>query len=164
LSRLDKSVVDFAVVNCGGNATPVSHAWSHQRPVVPVPAPDKPQGARWRASTGCRERSGEGQLTKNMFWYVKCILVRFPVYVFVHFDTFGCVLVRFGTLGCHVRLFGMKRTTTLVATPKGRAATTLERGLRDATAGSTSDRMRRGFLASLSSPISGNTEVTRELD
>jgi hypothetical protein len=38
------------------------------------------------------------------------------------------------------------------------------RGLRDATVGSMSDRVRRGFFASLSPPFSGKTEVTRELD
>ena len=41
---------------------------------------------------------------------------------------------------------------------------TLGRGLRDGAAGSTSDRARRGFFASLSPPTFGKTEVTRELD
>jgi hypothetical protein len=41
---------------------------------------------------------------------------------------------------------------------------TLGRGLRDATAGSTSDHARMFSFASLSPLVSDKTEVTRELD
>jgi hypothetical protein len=46
----------------------------------------------------------------------------------------------------------------------GGAATAFGLGLIDAKAGLTSERVRRGFPASLFPRFSGKTEVTRELD
>jgi hypothetical protein len=55
-------------------------------------------------------------------------------------------------------------TSTRRNAAPGGATTTLRQGLRNATAGLTSDYMRSVFFASLSPPIFGKTEVTRELD
>jgi hypothetical protein len=46
----------------------------------------------------------------------------------------------------------------------GGAATTLERGLRDATGGIDERPREEGVFTSLSLPFSGKTEVLRELD